>query len=78
MEQPLQVEVRRNHTNVTVPGQDAERRARQFVVVSVVFGLPVLPAALFWEWHLRWSVSPNWIRMRPSCTTSHGNLTTSS
>ena len=33
------------------------------VAESVVFGLSVLPAALFWEWHFTWRVSPNWIRI---------------
>jgi acetyltransferase-like isoleucine patch superfamily enzyme len=32
-------------------------------VESVVFGLSVLPAALFWEWHFRWSLPANWIRI---------------
>jgi len=34
-----------------------------FVVESVVFGLSVLPAALFWEWTFRWSLPANWIRI---------------
>ncbi len=34
-----------------------------FVVESVVFGLSVLPATLFWEWHFRWAVSANWVRI---------------
>jgi acetyltransferase-like isoleucine patch superfamily enzyme len=29
----------------------------------VDFGLSVLPAALFWEWHFRWSLPANWIRI---------------
>lgn len=32
-----------------------------FVVESLVFGLSVLPAALFWEWHLRWQVPYFWL-----------------
>lgn len=32
-----------------------------FVVESLVFGLSVLPAALFWEWHLRWQVPHLWL-----------------
>lgn len=32
-----------------------------FVVESVVFGFSVLPAVLFWEWHLRWNLpGPAW------------------
>jgi hypothetical protein len=27
-----------------------------FVVESLVFGLAVLPAVLFWEWHFRWEL----------------------
>lgn len=34
-----------------------------FVVESIVFGLAVLPAALFWEWHLRWSFPGPWVRI---------------
>jgi acetyltransferase-like isoleucine patch superfamily enzyme len=34
-----------------------------FVVESVIFGLSVLPAALFWEWHFRWALPANWIRI---------------
>jgi acetyltransferase-like isoleucine patch superfamily enzyme len=34
-----------------------------FFVESMVFGLSVLPAALFWEWHFRWSLPANWIRI---------------
>jgi acetyltransferase-like isoleucine patch superfamily enzyme len=34
-----------------------------FVVESVVFGFSVLPAVLFWEWHLHWNLpGPSWIR----------------
>lgn len=33
------------------------------VVESVVFGLSVLPAALFWEWPVSWRVSLSWIRI---------------
>jgi acetyltransferase-like isoleucine patch superfamily enzyme len=34
-----------------------------FAVESLVIGLSVLPAALFWEWHFRWSLPTNWIRI---------------
>lgn len=34
-----------------------------FAVESVVFGLAALPAVVFWEWHLRWDLSPAGIRI---------------
>lgn len=34
-----------------------------FAVQSAVFGLAVLPAAMFWEWHLRWSLPAPWARI---------------
>lgn len=35
-----------------------------FVVESIVFGISVLPAVLFWEWHLHWNLpGPFWIRV---------------
>lgn len=34
-----------------------------FFVESVVFGLAVLPAVAFWEWHFRWALSPSWLRI---------------
>ena len=34
-----------------------------FVVESIVFGLAVLPAVAFWEWHFRWDLSPAWLRV---------------
>lgn len=34
-----------------------------FIVESLVFGLAVLPGALFWEWHFSWPVSPRWLRV---------------
>lgn len=34
-----------------------------FVVESVVFGLAIVPAALFWEWHLHWSAPAWWTRI---------------
>lgn len=37
--------------------------ASLFVVVSVVLGLAVLPAAAFWSWHLRWTAVPAWARV---------------
>ena len=33
-----------------------------FVVESVVFGLAVAPAVVFWHWHFTWAVSPLWLR----------------
>ncbi|HLE19639.1 MAG TPA: hypothetical protein VJB88_00835 [Vicinamibacteria bacterium] len=33
-----------------------------FVVESLVFGLAVLPAALFWEWHFGWNLPSTWVR----------------
>jgi acetyltransferase-like isoleucine patch superfamily enzyme len=34
-----------------------------FIVESFVFGFSVLPAVMFWEWHLRWHVSTAWLRV---------------
>lgn len=34
-----------------------------FVVESLVFGISVLPAAVFWEWHLTWSIPRPWMRV---------------
>lgn len=34
-----------------------------FALESVVLGLSVLPATLFWEWTFRWSLPANWIRI---------------
>lgn len=35
-----------------------------FIVESLVFGFSVLPAILFWEWHLHWDLpGPTWIRL---------------
>lgn len=35
-----------------------------FVVESLVFGFSVLPAVLFWEWHLHWEMpGPFWLRL---------------
>jgi acetyltransferase-like isoleucine patch superfamily enzyme len=34
-----------------------------FAVESLVFGLSVLPAVLFWEWHFRWEVNSVPIRV---------------
>ncbi|HEX7242697.1 MAG TPA: hypothetical protein VF263_20580, partial [Longimicrobiaceae bacterium] len=34
-----------------------------FVVESVVFGLSVLPAALFWELHFEWRLPVLWVRI---------------
>ena len=33
------------------------------VVETVVFGFSVLPAALFWEWHLHWNQASGWLRI---------------
>jgi len=33
------------------------------MVESVVLALSILPAAVFWEWHFRWDVSPWWLRV---------------
>jgi acetyltransferase-like isoleucine patch superfamily enzyme len=33
------------------------------VVESIVFGLSILPAALFWFWHFEWAVQPDWLRI---------------
>lgn len=34
-----------------------------FFVESLVLGLSVLPAAIFWTWHLEWNLSPAWLRI---------------
>lgn len=34
-----------------------------FVVESVVFGVAVLPAALFWQWHFTWSIGEPALRI---------------
>jgi len=35
-----------------------------FALESFVFGLSVLPAVLFWEWHLHWDLpGPSWLRL---------------
>lgn len=34
-----------------------------FVVESVIFGLAVLPAVAFWDWHLDWNVEPVWLHV---------------
>jgi acetyltransferase-like isoleucine patch superfamily enzyme len=34
-----------------------------FIVESVVFGLSVLPGVLFWEWHFRWDVDSDPLRV---------------
>jgi acetyltransferase-like isoleucine patch superfamily enzyme len=33
------------------------------VVESVVFGLSILPAALFWFWHFEWTLPHAWVRI---------------
>ena len=33
-----------------------------FVVESLVLACSVLPAAVFYQWHLRWDISPWWVR----------------
>ena len=37
--------------------------ATLFVVESVVFGLAVLPATIFWEWHFYWEIPFSWFRI---------------
>ena len=34
-----------------------------FVVESLVFGVAVLPAALFWQWHFSWEIEQAWLRV---------------
>jgi acetyltransferase-like isoleucine patch superfamily enzyme len=34
-----------------------------FLVESLVFGLAVLPAVLFWTWHFEWPIEPRWVRV---------------
>jgi acetyltransferase-like isoleucine patch superfamily enzyme len=34
-----------------------------FAVESIIFGLAVLPAVLFWEWHYGWTIAPTWLRV---------------
>ncbi len=34
-----------------------------FVVESLIFGISVLPAVLFWDWHMGWNVQPAWLRV---------------
>lgn len=34
-----------------------------FVVESVVFGLAVAPAVVFWHWHFSWQVGALWVRI---------------
>jgi acetyltransferase-like isoleucine patch superfamily enzyme len=36
--------------------------ATLFVVESVVFGLAVAPAVVFWRWHFSWQLGPLWVR----------------
>lgn len=37
--------------------------ATLFVVESLVFGLSILPAVLFWQWHYRWEFGSAWLRV---------------
>lgn len=37
--------------------------ASAFVVESLIFGLAVLPAALFWQWHLAWPIESAGLRV---------------
>lgn len=50
----------------TAPGWVALRvgwaAASVFVVESLVLGLAIMPAAVFYQWHLDWSLSPWWVR----------------
>lgn len=34
-----------------------------FVVESICFGIAVLPAALFIDWHMGWPLTPTWLRI---------------
>jgi acetyltransferase-like isoleucine patch superfamily enzyme len=34
-----------------------------FVAESLIFGLAVLPAALFWQWHFTWPIEAPWLRI---------------
>jgi len=34
-----------------------------FVVESLILGLAVLPAALFWQWHFTWPIGSPWLRI---------------
>ncbi len=34
-----------------------------FVVESLIFGVSVLPAAVFYQWHLGWRIEPEWLRI---------------
>lgn len=36
--------------------------ASVFVVESLILGLAILPAAVFYQWHLSWELSPWWLR----------------
>jgi len=52
------------------PAGGARARARfawgiasVFLVESVLFGLAVLPAALFWQWHVSWPIEREWLRV---------------
>lgn len=33
-----------------------------FMIESLIFGLAVLPAALFWQWHFSWPIDSAWLR----------------
>jgi len=37
--------------------------ASSFVVESAILGLAALPAVLFWRWHFRWEVGPEWLHI---------------
>ncbi len=37
--------------------------ASAFAVESAIFGLAVMPAALFWQWHLTWTFDQEWARV---------------
>jgi acetyltransferase-like isoleucine patch superfamily enzyme len=34
-----------------------------FVVESVIFGVAMLPAVLFWQWHFTWPIESEWLRL---------------
>lgn len=37
--------------------------ASVFLAESLVFGIAVLPAVVFWEWHYRWDGMASWLRV---------------
>ena len=37
--------------------------ASAFVAESMIFGIAVLPAVLFWQWHFSWPIEQEWLRV---------------